>query len=50
MLWNDPAIGIDWPLGDDPILSEKDRHGVLLAEADCYDMTPDNPAGAGGDA
>ena len=50
LLWNDPAIGIDWPLGDDPILSEKDRHGVLLAEADCYDMTPDNPAGAGGDA
>ena len=50
LLWNDPAIGIDWPLADDPILSEKDRDGVLLAEADCYDMTPDNPAGAGGDA
>lgn len=29
--WNDPAIGIDWPL-DDPILSDKDREGVSLAE------------------
>jgi len=22
--WNDPAFGIEWPVGDDPILSEKD--------------------------
>ena len=30
-LWSDPSLGIDWPLAD-PILSEKDREGVLLRE------------------
>ncbi len=29
--WNDPAIGIAWPVTD-PILSEKDAHAQLLAE------------------
>lgn len=40
LLWNDPAIGIDWPLNEEPILSEKDRRGVPLAEAECYERTP----------
>jgi dTDP-4-dehydrorhamnose 3,5-epimerase len=31
ILWSDPSLGIDWPLAD-PILSEKDREGVLLRE------------------
>jgi dTDP-4-dehydrorhamnose 3,5-epimerase len=31
--WNDPAIGIDWPV-DEPIVSEKDTSLPLLAEAD----------------
>lgn len=31
LLWNDPAIGIEWPVSD-PILSDKDRQGVPLAE------------------
>ncbi len=29
--WNDPAIGIDWPIND-PVLSEKDANAPLLAE------------------
>ena len=29
--WNDPAIGIDWPL-DTPSLSGKDAHALLLAD------------------
>jgi dTDP-4-dehydrorhamnose 3,5-epimerase len=36
ILWNDPAIGIDWPLDGEPTLSEKDRAGSLLADAETY--------------
>ncbi len=32
--WNDPDIGIEWPLAAaGPILSGKDRNGVLLRAA-----------------
>ena len=39
LLWNDPAIGIQWPLleGEGPVLSEKDRKGIPLAQAEVYD-------------
>lgn len=37
LLWNDPAIGIEWPLDDiDPQLSAKDRVGKPLAEAETF--------------
>ena len=36
ILWNDPAIGIDWPLDGEAILSEKDKAGLLMADADTY--------------
>ena len=38
ILWNDPAIGIDWPLvqGTLPILSNKDATAPILAEADVF--------------
>jgi dTDP-4-dehydrorhamnose 3,5-epimerase len=37
LLWSDPAIGIDWPLaGADPVLSDKDRRGTLLAQAETF--------------
>ena len=29
--WNDPEIGIEWPI-DDPVLSERDRNAPPLAE------------------
>ena len=37
--WNDPAIGIEWPLvpGLDPILSDKDQAAPLLREAEVYE-------------
>lgn len=36
--WNDPAIGVQWPLGREaPILSAKDARGQLLAEAEFFD-------------
>ncbi|PKO50392.1 MAG: dTDP-4-dehydrorhamnose 3,5-epimerase, partial [Betaproteobacteria bacterium HGW-Betaproteobacteria-20] len=34
--WNDPAINIQWPMQDEPVLSAKDLHGKLLAQADCF--------------
>jgi len=37
ILWNDPAIGIDWPLNGDPQLSAKDKAGTLLSIADVFD-------------
>jgi dTDP-4-dehydrorhamnose 3,5-epimerase len=37
LLWNDPAIGITWPLAGEPTLSEKDRRGVPLAAIEVYE-------------
>jgi len=34
--WNDPAIGIEWPVSGEPVLSDKDRNARLLAEAEVY--------------
>lgn len=36
VLWNDPAIGIQWPLDGEPLLSGKDREGKLLKDAEVY--------------
>jgi dTDP-4-dehydrorhamnose 3,5-epimerase len=36
LLWNDPALGIDWPLSGAPTLAAKDAAGRLLADADVY--------------
>ncbi len=35
LAWDDPAIGIEWPLVDgiQPILSDKDANGLSLADA-----------------
>ncbi|MCX7263567.1 MAG: dTDP-4-dehydrorhamnose 3,5-epimerase [Burkholderiales bacterium] len=34
--WNDPSIGINWPLGITPMLSAKDQQGVSLAAAQVF--------------
>ena len=31
LIWNDPDVGIDWPI-EDPVLSEKDQQGSLLKD------------------
>jgi dTDP-4-dehydrorhamnose 3,5-epimerase len=39
LLWNDPAIGVSWPLrnGEKPLLSPKDAQGSCLTEADLFE-------------
>jgi dTDP-4-dehydrorhamnose 3,5-epimerase len=36
LLWNDPAIGIDWPIDFEPQLAAKDLAGKLLAQAEVF--------------
>jgi len=37
ILWNDPAIGIEWPLDGEPVLSNKDKVAKLLGEAEVFE-------------
>lgn len=36
ILWNDPAIGIQWPLAGDPLVSDKDKKGLPLQQAEVF--------------
>lgn len=36
ILWDDPALGIAWPLQGEALLSEKDRRGAPLAAAEVF--------------
>ena len=42
LLWNDPALSIDWPIHGEPVLAAKDAAGKPLAEADLF--AADDPA------
>lgn len=35
--WNDPNIGVRWPLSSEPILSPKDKAGRRLHEAEVFE-------------
>ena len=35
--WNDPAVGIEWPIDFVPSLSGKDQLGVALADAELFE-------------
>ncbi|AWI75252.1 dTDP-4-dehydrorhamnose 3,5-epimerase [Parazoarcus communis] len=37
IMWNDPAIGIDWHFDGEPLLSAKDKEGKPLAAAEVFD-------------
>lgn len=37
LLWNDPAIGVKWPLEGAPALKPKDAAGTPLAAAETFD-------------
>ena len=34
--WNDPELGIPWPVTADAIVSDKDRRGALLRDAEVF--------------
>ena len=38
-LWNDREIGVEWPLlpGEQPLLSGKDRNGVVFRQAEVFE-------------
>jgi dTDP-4-dehydrorhamnose 3,5-epimerase len=36
LLWNDPALAISWPLAGEPVMTDKDRRGTLLASAETF--------------
>ena len=36
LLWNDPALQIDWPAVEPYILSEKDQRGIPLSDAEVF--------------
>ncbi|MBI3529683.1 MAG: dTDP-4-dehydrorhamnose 3,5-epimerase [Betaproteobacteria bacterium] len=36
VLWNDPDIGVDWPLTGVPLVSERDGRGVALKLAETF--------------
>lgn len=36
ILWNDPALGIDWKITGDPVLSNKDKVAVTLENAEVF--------------
>jgi dTDP-4-dehydrorhamnose 3,5-epimerase len=36
LLWNDPAIGVRWPVSGEPVMNERDRTASTLAGAELY--------------
>ncbi len=37
ILWNDPKLGINWPIENEPILSKKDQAGQYLQDAEIFE-------------
>ena len=36
LLWSDPSVGIQWPVGDAPLLAAKDRDAATLDRAEVF--------------
>jgi dTDP-4-dehydrorhamnose 3,5-epimerase len=36
LIWNDPDVGIDWPLAGEPLLAAKDRAGLGLRQVETF--------------
>jgi dTDP-4-dehydrorhamnose 3,5-epimerase len=37
IIWNDPEIGIEWPIDFEPLLAAKDAAARRLVDVDCFD-------------
>ena len=37
IFWNDPVIGIEWPIVGEPQLSGKDKEGLILQQAEVFE-------------
>ena len=37
LLWNDPALGVVWPITGKPIMAVKDLAGMRFAEAEVFE-------------
>ena len=40
LIWNDPSVGVEWPVTGTPILSEKDQAGLPFDQVECYETDP----------
>ena len=40
LLWNDAAVGVQWPLNGEPTLSDKDRNGTPFEQLETYQTSP----------
>ena len=36
LIWNDPTVGIHWPVNEEPILSAKDKAGLPLHDVEVF--------------
>ncbi|MHB1677459.1 MAG: dTDP-4-dehydrorhamnose 3,5-epimerase [Sulfuriferula sp.] len=36
LLWNDPTLGITWPVASDPLIAAKDAAGFTLAQCEVF--------------
>jgi len=36
IVWNDPDLGVEWPIVGQPLLSEKDASGTLFKQSDVF--------------
>ena len=37
LAWNDPTVGVQWPLAGEPLLSDKDLAGKPLSECEVFE-------------
>jgi len=36
--WDDVTLGVEWPLFGEPVISDKDRKGLTVERADCFEL------------